>query len=69
MYDEEALAKAAYEAYGQSTGGLNYQGLPMPEWADLGDKIQAAWRAASAAVVARFALGEPPDDPQPSTES
>jgi hypothetical protein len=29
---DDHLARAAYAAYGQATGGLNYQGLPMPEW-------------------------------------
>ncbi|PRY35346.1 hypothetical protein [Umezawaea tangerina] len=52
-----ALAQAAYEAYGDTTGGLNYQGLPMPSWDDLGDLIRAAWTAAAAAVV-RTHLGE-----------
>lgn len=37
------LAKVAYAAYGEATGGKNYQGLPMPEWDDLGDAIQYAW--------------------------
>jgi len=68
MYDAEALAKAAYQTYGQATGGKNYRGEPMPAWADLGDKIQGAWRAASAAVVARFVLGEPPNDAEESGE-
>jgi hypothetical protein len=51
MTDVEQLARAAYAAYGESTGGKNYQGLPMPAFDDLGDTIQAAWRAAAAAVA------------------
>jgi hypothetical protein len=45
------LAQVAYAAYGATTGGLNYRGEPMPEWADLGDRIQGAWIAAAHAVV------------------
>lgn len=44
------LAQAAYRAYGDTTGGLNYQGLPMPTWDDLGPAIQAAWVAAAGRV-------------------
>jgi hypothetical protein len=45
------LARIAYEAYGESTGGLNYQGLPMPAWEDLPEAIRQAWDAASQAVL------------------
>lgn len=44
--DFAELAKVAYKAYGESTGGVNYQGLPMPEWIDLPNKIKDAWIAA-----------------------
>lgn len=44
------LAKHAYQAYGESTGFENYAGLPMPEWDDLGERIQGAWVAATEAV-------------------
>jgi len=47
---DDQLARAAYAAYGQSTGGLNYQGLPMPEWDGLGETIQQAWIAATEAT-------------------
>lgn len=46
----EDLARKAYTAYGQATGGKNYQGLPMPAFDDLGDTIQHAWKAAVQAV-------------------
>ena len=51
MLDIDQLAQAAYDAYGETTGHKNYQGLPMPAWEDLGDQIQGAWRAAVQAVV------------------
>lgn len=50
--DDQELAQVAYAAYGEATGGKNYQGEPMPAWADLGDTIQGAWRAAAQAASA-----------------
>ena len=50
MTDVDTLARAAYDAYGDHTGHLNYQGLPMPIFDDLGDTIQGAWRKAAARV-------------------
>lgn len=41
------LAKMTYGAYGQVTDYKNYQGLPMPEWEALTDKIREAWKAAA----------------------
>lgn len=53
MSDQAAndLARMAYDQYAIVTGGKNYQGLPMPAYADLGETIQAAWQAAVMAVV------------------
>jgi hypothetical protein len=42
--------QVAYAAYGAATDHLNYQGLPMPAWTELGDTIQRAWENAAAAV-------------------
>ena len=58
--DLPTLAQIAYEAYGDMTGGKNYQGLPMPEWADLPARIKAAWNASVNATV-KAALDEWPD--------
>jgi hypothetical protein len=44
-------AQKAYEAYAACTGWKNYQGNPMPQWADLPEAIRVAWRAAIAAVL------------------
>lgn len=53
-YEEiEKLAKQSYYAYGNVTDFKNYQGLPMPKWEALTDKIREAWRAA-----ARYAFSE-----------
>jgi hypothetical protein len=48
MQDEiETLARGAYDAYGAVTDHKNYQGLPMPTWDALPDKIRQAWLAAA----------------------
>lgn len=51
--EQEKLARQSYYAYGATTGFKNYQGLPMPEWEALTDKIREAWGAAS-----RYAFNE-----------
>lgn len=38
-------AEQLYQAYGRSTNFKNFQGNPMPKWADLPDAIKEAWRA------------------------
>ena len=48
----EDLARGAYAAYGDTTGNVNYQGLPMPTFENLTDKIRSAWIAASLRVRA-----------------
>lgn len=45
------LAKTAYAAYGEATDHLDYQGLPMPAWDELGDRIRVAWIAAAGTVA------------------
>ena len=40
----EQEAKSLYwDVYGKSVEWKNYQGLPMPDWAALPDKIKIAW--------------------------
>lgn len=53
MTDTDDLAMLAYHAYGETTDHKNFRGEPMPEWSDLGDRIQAAWIAAVTAVASR----------------
>lgn len=50
MTTTPTLGETAYAAYGRTTGHLNYQGLPMPAWAELGDMIRQAWENAAQAV-------------------
>lgn len=50
-HDSAQLARAAYAAYGETTGGRNYQGQPMPAWEDLGEVIQQAWTVAATTVA------------------
>lgn len=49
MSDEE-LARAAYEAYIENSGGLNYQGLPCPTWENLTEAIRGHWTVAARKV-------------------
>ena len=48
-------AKTAYDAYGAVTDHKNYQGLPMPEWDNLTERIQKAWIGAVTAVLEKAA--------------
>ncbi|MER6235952.1 hypothetical protein ABT185_07730 [Streptomyces clavifer] len=62
------LAQAAYKAYGEATGGLNFRGDPMPVWDDLGGVIQHAWLSA-VQEVERLLLTPPPRTaPEPATD-
>ena len=63
--DLPSLAQIAYEAYGDMTGRKNYQGLPMPEWADLPPLIKAAWNAAVNATVKAVLEDMPKLDDEP----
>ena len=54
----KTLAQIAYEAYGDTVGWVNYQGLPMPKWNDLPEIIKDAWLAAAKAVVVEIAHAE-----------
>jgi mono/diheme cytochrome c family protein len=51
MLSPTQLAQVAYRAYGETTHFTNFRGEPMPDWAELGDRIQRAWVAAVAAVA------------------
>lgn len=50
MTDDVTLGEIAYAAYGRTTNHVNYQGLPMPAWTELGDTIRLAWENAAKAV-------------------
>lgn len=51
QFSRLGLAQLAYERYGEQVGWLNYAGLPMPKWNDLGTSIQDAWREAAGGVA------------------
>lgn len=57
-------AKAAYEAYAESTGGRTFDGRPMPTWNELPDRIRIAWGAAADAARA-FVEPMPDTVPRP----
>ena len=46
----KTLPQIAYEAYAQHQDWKNYQGLPIPPWAEVRQDIQDAWGAATSAV-------------------
>jgi hypothetical protein len=52
MLDKEG-AVIAYRAYGEVTDFKNFRGDPMPEFEDLPEKIQSAWREAARAIRER----------------
>lgn len=47
----DRLAQFAYYAYGSESEWKNYQGLPMPKWADLPSSIQKAWMNSTKAIL------------------
>lgn len=49
--DQILFAKAAYAAYGKTTGNVNCQGLTMPEWDVLTPTIRSAWISAAQEVI------------------
>jgi hypothetical protein len=51
-----SLAQIAFEAYGNYTEGVTFDGRPIPPWEELGDSIRAAWEAAAEAVAAEVEL-------------
>ena len=50
MLTDEQLAREAYEAYIENSGGLNYQGLPCPTWENLTEAIRGHWVVAARKV-------------------
>lgn len=50
------LAADLYEGYIQNSGGLNYQGLPCPKWADLPEAIRGHWCAVACSALGLIGL-------------
>lgn len=46
----EELAEAAYTEYGEAADWKNFQGNPMPLWAELPQEIRDRWLAAAGKV-------------------
>ena len=46
----------AYRTYGTSVGGLNWQGQPMPVYADLPEKIGKAWEDVARSLFDAFCV-------------
>lgn len=47
----DAMARAAYDAYGATTDYKNFRGEPMPTFDDLPETIRSAWVAAVAGAL------------------
>ncbi|MFJ2780214.1 hypothetical protein [Kitasatospora sp. NPDC087315] len=60
---DQTPAQIAYQAYGDTTGGLNHLGKPMPAWDDLPDTIRTAWAAAATAAAQHGILVSDPEYP------
>jgi hypothetical protein len=45
-----ALGRTGYEAYADFTEGKTFDGRDMPNWDDLGSRIQSAWAMAAGAI-------------------
>lgn len=44
------LARRAFDAYGDRAQWTNVAGEPIPQWPQIGDRIQDCWEAAARAV-------------------
>ena len=44
-------AERAYMAYGEKAKWKNFQGNPMPKWAELPENIRTCWTAAAAKII------------------
>lgn len=50
-YEEKELAQIAFEAYNEQAGGRTWDDKPIPAWQDVGEKVQANWKAATKALT------------------
>lgn len=51
----EDYGQIAFDAYGNSTGGLTWDKKPIPEWIELPEHVRKAWIAAAQAVLDMWA--------------
>lgn len=50
--DLEYAGRRAYTAYGEAVGWTAVSGSPMPQWDNIGEKVQGAWTKAAGVVLA-----------------
>lgn len=62
------LGQLGYMTYGRETGFRTFDGRPMPAWEDLGDTIQAAWRAAGEEIITESGLAAQKADTMNATQ-
>ncbi len=49
--DPTILGKTCFEGYREDMGGETFDGRPIPEWDDLGDKVRSGWIAGAQKVI------------------
>ena len=47
---EPDFSKIAWDAYVKAVGGVSFDGKPLPDWKDVGEKQKVGWQAAIDAV-------------------
>lgn len=48
--NKENLGEVAFNAYREAVGGKAYDGTPIPEWTEISEAVQQAWKEAGFAV-------------------
>lgn len=60
--DLSRLARAAFDSYNESVGGLTWDGKPIPPWSSLTPKIRRAWCASVIGAIAEVNSEMPGSD-------
>ena len=53
----EKLAIYMFEAYNEQAGGLTWDGKPIPDWVNIGEKVQNNWKASAKIAIELFRDG------------
>ena len=54
----DELGRTAFEAYAHNTEWRSVHGEPLPNWDDVPDRVQTAWRAAARGILRDLARWE-----------
>lgn len=58
----QTLGEVAFVAYSNELGGTTHDGRPIPDWADVGDRVRAGWKASAVAALSAAVAGDGPMD-------